>query len=153
MTAHAHDSHDDHHGMGHVLPVKLLAGTLGALLFLTGLTVITGTTYLFGLDLAVAMIIATIKATLVCVIFMHLKWDKGFHAFAFLGSVLFVGVFLSYTLTDSREYQGDIRQYVSDVSLNSPFAVPLPDPRPSTHAHDPAADGHSEPTNGEVTEH
>jgi hypothetical protein len=42
---------------------------------------------------------------------------------------------------------------VSDVSLNSPFAVPLPDPRPSTHAHDPAADGHSEPTNGEVTEH
>jgi cytochrome c oxidase subunit IV len=153
MTAHAHDSHDDHHGMGHVLPVKLLAGVLAALLGLTVLTVITGTTNLFGLDLAVAMIIATVKASLVCVIFMHLKWDKGFHAFAFLGSVLFVGVFLAYTMTDTKQYQGDVRQYVSDVSLNSPFAVPLPDPRPSTHAHDPAADGHSEPTTDTGTEH
>lgn len=156
MTAHAHDSHDDHHGLGHVLPVKLLAGVLGALLFLTVLTVITGTTYLFGFDLAVAMIIATVKATLVCVIFMHLKWDKGFHAFAFLGSVLFVGVFLAYTLTDTKQYQGDVRNYTSDVSLNSPFASPLPDPRPATHGHGDEGisnDEHSEPANGEGTEH
>jgi cytochrome c oxidase subunit 4 len=136
MTAHAHDSHDDHHGLGHVLPVKLLAGVLGALLVLTVVTVITGSTYLYGFDLAIAMVIATVKATLVCTIFMHLKWDKGFHSFAFLGSVLFVGVFLAYTLTDTKQYQGDVRSYGSDISLNSPFAQPLPDPHPSTHAHD-----------------
>jgi cytochrome c oxidase subunit IV len=156
MTAHAHDSHDDHHGLGHILPVKLLAGVLGALLVLTGLTVLTGSTYLYGFDLGIAMVIATVKATLVCVIFMHLKWDKGFHAFAFLGSVLFVGVFLAYTLTDSKEYQETVRSYSADVSLNSPFAVPLPDPRPSTHDHDEedhAEDDHSEPANGEGTEH
>lgn len=142
--------------MGHVLPVKLLAGVLGALLALTGLTVLTGTTYLFGFDLAVAMIIATVKASLVCVIFMHLKWDRGFHAFAFLGSVLFVGVFLAYTLTDTKQYQGDVRAYGSDVSLNSPFASPLPDPHPSTHDHGEeghSEDEHSEPANGESTEH
>ncbi len=76
MTAHAHDSHDDHHGLGHVLPVKLLAGVLGALLVLTVVTVITGSTYLYGFDLAIAMVIATVKATLVCTIFMHLKWES-----------------------------------------------------------------------------
>jgi len=155
MTANAHDSHDDHHGLGHVLPVKLLAGVLGALLVLTVVTVITGSTYLYGFDLAIAMVIATVKATLVCTIFMHLRWDKGFHSFAFLGSVLFVGVFLAYTLTDTKQYQGDVRSYGADVSLDSPFAAPLPDPRPSTHGHgeeDHAEDDHSEPANGEGAE-
>ena len=148
MTEHAHDSHDDHHGLGHVLPVKLLAGVLGALIFLTLLTVLTGTTYLYGFDLAVALLIATTKATLVCVIFMHLKWDKGFHAFAFIGSVLFVGVFLAYTLTDTKQYQDQIRDYAADTAIDSPFAQPLPDP-PADHHHaageeHAAGEGHAE---------
>lgn len=146
MTAHAHDSHDDHHGLGHILPVKLLAGVLGALLFLTVVTVVTGTTYLYGFDLAIAMVIATVKATLVCTIFMHLKWDKGFHGFAFVGSVLFVGVFLAYTLTDTKQYQDDIRAYSEDNTMSSPFAQPLPDPRPHAHGDD-HGDDHS--ANGE----
>lgn len=141
MTAHAHDSHDDHHGLGHVLPVKLLAGVLGALLFLTVVTVVTGTTYLYGFDLAIAMVIATVKATLVCTIFMHLKWDKGFHGFAFVGSVLFVGVFLAYTLTDTKQYQDDIRAYSEDTTMSSPFAQPLPDPHPHAHGDDHSANG------------
>lgn len=158
MTAQAHDSHDDHHGLGHVLPVKMLAGVLGALLVLTVVTVITGSTYLYGFDLAIAMVIATFKATLVCTIFMHLKWDKGFHSFAFIGSVLFVGVFLAYTLTDTKQYQEDVVQYSDDIAINSPFAEPLPDPRPSTHDHgaagdDHAEEDHNEPANGEGTEH
>ena len=148
MTAHAHDSHDDHHGLGHVLPVKLLAGVLGALLFLTVVTVITGSTYLYGFDLALAMVIATTKATLVCAIFMHLKWDKGFHAFAFVGSILFVGVFLAYTLTDTKQYQDDIRAYSADETANSAFSAPLQDPIPHAHEDDDhAGDYHSE--NGE----
>lgn len=144
MTEHAHDSHDDHHGLGHVLPVKVLAGVLGALLFLTVVTVITGSTYLYGFDLALAMVIATTKATLVCAIFMHLRWDKGFHSFAFIGSVLFVGVFLAYTLTDTKQYQGDIRSFGDDTALASPFAEPLPDPIPHEHdEHGEHVDGHA----------
>ena len=148
MTAQAHDSHDDHHGLGHVLPVKLLAGVLGALLFLTVVTVITGSTYLYGFDLALAMVIATTKATLVCAVFMHLKWDKGFHAFAFVGSVLFVGVFLAYTLTDTKQYQDDIRAYSADDAQNSPFAAPLQDPIPHAHEGDDHA-GEDHSGNGE----
>ena len=149
MTAHAHDSHDDHHGLGHVLPVKLLAGVLGALLFLTVVTVITGSTYLYGFDLALAMVIATTKATLVCAVFRHLKWDKGFHAFALVGSVLFVGVFLAYTLTDTRQYQDDIRAYSADETANSAFAAPLQDPIPYAHdGDDHAGDDHSEDGEG-----
>lgn len=144
MTEHAHDSHDDHHGLGHVLPTKLLAGTLGALLFLTVVTVLTGTTYLYGFDLAIAMVIATVKATLVCTIFMHLKWDKGFHGFAFVGSVLFVGVFLAYTLTDTKQYQGDIKKYEADKAAQSAFFAPLQDPIAGHHGDDHAGEGHAE---------
>jgi len=124
----------------------MLAGVLGALLFLTVVTVITGSTYLWGMDLAIAMVIATIKATLVATIFMHLRWDKSFHAFAFIGSVLFVGVFLAYTLTDTGQYQNDIRKYSADRAASSPFAQPLPAPIAGHHG-DHAEDGHSDDEN------
>lgn len=108
MTDHAHD---DHHRLGHVLPMSTLAKVLGALLLLTGLTVVTGKMDLYGFDLTVAMLIATTKAILVGLVFMHLKYDKSFHGFIFLCSILFVGVFLAYTLTDTQEYQNSIRAF------------------------------------------
>ncbi len=111
MASHDH-AHDDH--QGHVLPAKMLVGTFVALLALTALTVVTGKMSLFGLDLAVAMIIATVKASLVALIFMHLKWDRPFNGLIFLISVLFVGMFLAFVITDSGEYQTDIKKFQAD---------------------------------------
>lgn len=113
--AHAHgDAHgDDHgHGLAHTMPLPLLFGVLGALLALTVATVAVTSIDLGAQgNLVVAMIIATVKAALVCVFFMHLLWDKKFNAVLFLTSVLLLILFLSLTTNDRGEYQHSVDEY------------------------------------------
>lgn len=104
MSDHDSDTH-----LGHVLPLGLLLKVFFALVGLTFLTVLTGKMDLFGMDLAIAMVIATCKASLVCLIFMHLKYDKPFHGMIFLFSVLLVGLFLAFLTLDTKQYQADVR--------------------------------------------
>ncbi|MGE0397572.1 MAG: cytochrome C oxidase subunit IV family protein [Kofleriaceae bacterium] len=107
MASTAHDDHhDDHHGISHVASVKVLVGTGGALLFLTVVTVLA-TKVDFGqsMNLALAMFIAVIKATLVVLFFMHLKYDKIFHTVVFLSAILAAALFVGFTLMDSGQYQ------------------------------------------------
>ena len=52
--------------------------------------------------------IATVKATLVALYFMHLRYDKGFHTIVIIGALLFVGLFVSLTLLDRVQYQPEI---------------------------------------------
>lgn len=103
-------SGDEHsHGLSHVASAKVLLSTFGALMVFTILTVAaTGIDLGTNMNLMVAMIIATIKATLVCLFFMHLKYDKTLYAIAFMMAVLFALLFVSIALMDSAEYQDDI---------------------------------------------
>jgi cytochrome c oxidase subunit 4 len=91
-----------HSGMGHVVPLWLLAAVFGALLVLTGLTVTAAQVDLGNLNLYLAMAIATLKATLVVLFFMHLFWDRPFNAMIFIGCLLFVSLFIGITLTDQK---------------------------------------------------
>jgi caa(3)-type oxidase subunit IV len=108
---HAHaEAHD--HGLAHTTPVSLLFGILAVLLVLTIATVsVTSIDLGAQGNLIVAMIIATVKAALVCTFFMHLLWDKKFHVVLFLTSVLFLILFLSMTTTDRGEYQHLVDEY------------------------------------------
>jgi len=109
-----HEKHGHHAGHGaapHVLSLRLLGTVLLVLLALTGLTVYTGKRDLHGLDLGIAMIIATCKATLVCLIFMHLKWDRRFNAMIFLFAVMLLGLFLAFTTLDLGQYQPNVAAY------------------------------------------
>ncbi|HVY26252.1 MAG TPA: cytochrome C oxidase subunit IV family protein [Polyangiaceae bacterium] len=113
---HAHDDHahgDSHdHGLAHTTPVWLLFAILGALLVLTVATVAVTSIDLGAQgNLVVAMIIATVKAALVCTFFMHLLWDKKFNLVLFLTSVLFLILFLSMATTDRGEYQHLVDEY------------------------------------------
>ncbi|RYZ02992.1 MAG: hypothetical protein EOO73_29150 [Myxococcales bacterium] len=120
-VAAAHSSHDrgahghgeDHgHGLAHTMPVWMLIGVLGALLVLTVATVaVTAIDLGAQGNLIVAMVIATIKAVLVCTFFMHLLWDKKFNLVLFLTSVLFLILFLSMATTDRGEYQHSVDEY------------------------------------------
>jgi cytochrome c oxidase subunit IV len=87
MASTAH--HDDHHGISHVASIKVLVGTGGTLLVLTLVTVLA-TRIDFGasINLGIAMAIAVIKASLVVLFFMHLKYDKIFHTVVFLSAIL-----------------------------------------------------------------
>jgi cytochrome c oxidase subunit 4 len=84
--------------------------TLIALLILTGITV--GASYIhFGsgaANVVVALTIATIKATLVALIFMHLLHDKPVNGLIAAAGFVFLGLFLMFTLIDfdsRQDYQ------------------------------------------------
>lgn len=126
-TAHDdhHDDHDDHHGISHVASIKVLLGTGGSLLFLTVVTVLaTKVDFGSSMNLALAMFIAVIKATLVVLFFMHLKYDKIFHTVVFLSAVLAAALFVGFTLMDSGQYQ-----HTNIWNPDSPPAAPI-GPRP-----------------------
>jgi cytochrome c oxidase subunit 4 len=53
-------------------------------------------------NVVIAMAIATFKASLVCLFFMQLKYDKKFNLIAFLSSLIFLGLFLGFTLIDIK---------------------------------------------------
>lgn len=123
-TAH-HDEHDDHHGISHVASAKVLLGTGGSLLVLTIITVLA-TKVDFGpsINLAFAMLIAVIKATLVVLFFMHLKYDKLFHTVVFVSAILAAALFVGFTLMDSGQYQ-----HTNIWDVDNPPAAPV-GPRP-----------------------
>ncbi len=123
----SHTQHDDahghgHHGLGHVVSPKVLLGTFGTLMVLTVLTV--GATKVdFGpsTNLAIAMAIAVVKATLVVLFFMHLFYDKLFHSVLVIGGLLAASLFVGFTLMDSSQYQGQI---LWETYATQPTAAP-----------------------------
>lgn len=97
-------------GHAHPVPKALLIGVFVALLALTGLTVAVGWVEDQGLDfgalsIAVALGIATVKAAIVALFFMHLWWDSKFNALALLFSIGFVALFIGIAILDTNEYQ------------------------------------------------
>ena len=74
----------------HVASVKLLLAVWVALMFGTWLTVSAANIDLGFLNVWVGLAIATGKAVLVGLYYMHLRWDKPFNAFVFLGAFLFL---------------------------------------------------------------
>lgn len=83
--------HHEHHGPGY----GLLGAILGALLVLTGVTVMAARIDLGYLNVVVAMAIASTKAALVVLFFMHLKYEnwllKGFVIMVFVILAIFIG--------------------------------------------------------------
>lgn len=107
--------HDDDHGLAHTMPIKGLIGVWAALMVLTVLTVsVTSVDLGYTMNLVVAMAIATVKAALVMMFFMHLWWDKKFNVVIFASSFLFVLLFVALTVNDRGEYQADIESYRQD---------------------------------------
>lgn len=102
LHGNALDASEVHEVHEHVSPMSTYVKVLGALFVLTGLTYAVSFLDLGPASLAVAMIVAAIKATLVCTWFMHLKYDDKYHVFIFLSTLLFVGIFFTFTLFDMQ---------------------------------------------------
>ena len=109
--SHAHSNDhgtDAHDHPGHVVPLRLLVGVLAVLLFLTFITVAVTWVDLGAFNLVVAMLIATVKASLVLLYFMHLRWDRPFNAVVLISSLVLVMLFIVFSLIDSAQYQPDL---------------------------------------------
>jgi cytochrome c oxidase subunit 4 len=114
-VTHADKTHAAEDHIGHHVPLWLLAAVLGALLVLTFITVgVTQWDFGSSINLWVAMIIATVKGTLVALYFMHLRYDKPIIAIILFSTLVFVALFIGLTLMDSLQYQSGIAEYRAD---------------------------------------
>lgn len=95
-------------GKVHALPARLLILVWAILLALTVATVAATRVDLGGLNLWVAMLIATAKAGLVALYFMHLRYEKPLLGIVFACAILFVMLFVSITLMDTLQYGKDL---------------------------------------------
>jgi cytochrome c oxidase subunit 4 len=89
-------------GVGHIVPVKVLAATGFALLVLTAITVWVASFDFGNVNIWVALSIAALKASLVVLFFMHLRYDRPFNGIIFVTSLAFVTLFIAFALTDHR---------------------------------------------------
>jgi cytochrome c oxidase subunit 4 len=53
------------------------------------------------ISILIAMFIASIKASLVCLFFMHLKYDKPLNRLTFVSGLFFLSLFFIFTLADT----------------------------------------------------
>ncbi len=90
-------SQSDHH----LLPFSVYFGVAVALLVLTGVTVYVASLEFGAYNLVVAMLIAALKAGLVALFFMHLKYDNKIYMVVFLSALAFLAVFVILTMFDT----------------------------------------------------
>lgn len=101
-AAHGHDAaHGDHAEHDHhVCSAETFVGIIAALFVLTWLTVYVSNFDFGSANMLIAMAIASVKATLVVAVFMHVLWDTTINRLMFLCSFLFLGLLFLFTFAD-----------------------------------------------------
>jgi len=155
-----HGEHKHEHGWKGYLVILII------LLVLTIITV-TASRVDFGSSTAnviIAMTIATIKASLVALFFMHLKDDKPINGLIFVSSLLFLAVFLGFCLVDADSrfdtrpttYKGPVDQPALptlDAAANNPVPAPAASAPVVTAPATPAAAGPATGEHGAAKQH
>jgi cytochrome c oxidase subunit 4 len=103
-----HGAADGDPAAAHILPMKLLVGVFLGLVVMTWVTVAATHVNLGAGNLWLAMAIATVKALLVALFFMHLRWDRPINSVIFIGALLFVFLFVGMLLTDTSSYRPEM---------------------------------------------
>jgi len=122
--AHAHAQHGPDH-VPHISPMRVYLTTFATLIVLTVVTVSVsyvnlGTT----VNLMIALLIATIKASVVAAFFMHLATDHKFHTVVFVSSLVFLIIFISFTAFDTTARGGfDPQKKNRPLNMADPFAA------------------------------
>lgn len=90
----------NHH---HITPLHTYLGVGISLIILTGITVAVSFIHFGAFNLVVAMLIASVKAALVAMFFMHLYYDNKLYAAIFSISLIFVSIFIILTMFDTLQ--------------------------------------------------
>jgi cytochrome c oxidase subunit 4 len=74
----SHDNHSSSHGngLGHILPFNVYVSVFVALIVLTIVTVAASQVDFGSMNVVIALLIASVKAMLVALFFMHLKYEN-----------------------------------------------------------------------------
>ena len=94
----------------HVVSFRVLLAVFITLLVLTYVTVAVRYINLGGLNIWIALGIATIKGSLVVLYFMHLRYDSPFNSIILVTAFVFMFLFLGITILDSIQYQPAIEE-------------------------------------------
>ncbi len=106
MSDHAHEHH--------ITPLATLMATFAALVALTFLTSALAYVDLGRADIWITLGIATVKAALVALIFMHLRHDKALNGLILLFTLGFAALFICFALMDTTQYHDQVDEYIGD---------------------------------------
>lgn len=128
FSSHSSGDHGHGHSDGavhvHIASTQFYIGIFVALVILTILTVKVSY-YDFGeANVLIAIAIATAKASLVSIFFMHLAHDKKFNALTFVSAFLFLGIFIVFTYDDLGRRAELDNDYGGTVDLQTGQAAP-----------------------------
>ncbi len=140
-TATHDDAHGDGHGhhggpdhVPHVTPLSTYVAVFATLIILTIITV--GVSYLnFGpANLFIALLVATIKGSVVAAYFMHLKGDERMNTVLLCSAFVFLAIFIGLTAIDVlKRGVVDPDEAKRVYNLQQPF-----DPKSTIHPAPPA---------------
>jgi cytochrome c oxidase subunit 4 len=100
----------------------VLLGTAGALLTLTAVTVVSSRLDLGPFNIVLALAIAALKATLVALFFMHLRYEHRFQAVVFVTALFFAALFVGFVVFDTTQYQPDLKAAVEALRVQGAAA-------------------------------
>jgi cytochrome c oxidase subunit IV len=144
--SHAHANDDGGAVHVHIAPAAFYWGIFAALVVLTVATVKVSY-YDFGsANIVIALLIASMKATLVAAFFMHLRYDKPFNTLILLAAFLFLSLFILLTWDDLGVRAHD-HGYAQKMSPETGLGAPGGEPATSATANEvpgPPGDGHGE---------
>jgi cytochrome c oxidase subunit 4 len=78
----------------------MLGAVLAALLVLTGITVAVSRIDLGVFNVPIALLVASTKATLVLLFFMHIKYESKVIILSFISTVVFLGIMIGLIFFD-----------------------------------------------------
>lgn len=112
--------------LGHVVPFRIYLGVFLGLLFLTVITVVVSRFNFGAFNILIAMLIASVKAGLVALFFMHLKYENKFTVLyalfpLVLLAILMGGVFMDNPYRANTNGPSMIKSYAAGSDQ------PLPD--------------------------
>ena len=84
----------------HIAPISMYVGIWAALMVFTGITVFAATIELHVFNIVLALVIATIKGTLVVLFFMHLRYSTKLTMVTVVAALFFLFILFSLSMTD-----------------------------------------------------
>ncbi len=85
---------------GHIVPLWIYFVVATALFVLLGITIVVARMDLGAFNVAAALAIAVIKAVLVVLFFMHVKYSSKLVALFAVGGVFWLAILFMFTLSD-----------------------------------------------------
>ena len=141
MSAHT----EQHHHGGPLIYTANLVG----LLILTAITVIASLFDFGQANVVIALAIASLKAILVALFFMHLRWDKSVNAIIAVSGFLFLGLFLMFDVIDLGNRRDPTPRNMPVMAAPTPVPdtmnpLKTPAPKPYVAPAKPAGEGEGE---------